>query len=58
MPAAPRDEEEFFRSRGYGRRIGFGDHPALLVVDMLRAFTDPAAPLGANLDAEVGGLAS
>lgn len=53
MPTAPRDEAEFFRSRGYGRRIGFGDRPALLVVDMLRAFTDPAAPLGANLDAEV-----
>lgn len=53
MPAIERDETEFFRSRGYGRRIGYGDRPALLIVDMLRAFTDPAAPLGANLDAEI-----
>jgi maleamate amidohydrolase len=53
MPAIERDEAEFFRSRGYGRRIGYGDRPALLIVDMLRAFTDPAAPLGANLDAEI-----
>ncbi len=48
-----RDEEEFFRSRGYGRRIGFGSRPAVLVVDMLCAFTDPDSPLGANLDAEI-----
>ena len=53
MPANQRDEKEFFQSRGYGRRIGYGDRPALMVVDMLRAFTDPAAPLGANLDAEI-----
>lgn len=53
MSAAQIDETEFFRSRGYGRRIGFGRHPALLVVDMLRAFTDPQAPMGSNLDAEV-----
>ena len=48
MPAIERDETEFFRSRGYGRRIGYGDRPALLIVDMLRAFTDPSAPLGAD----------
>jgi nicotinamidase-related amidase len=48
-----RDEAEFFRSRGYGRRIGFGTHPAVLIVDMLRAFTDPNSPIGANLDAEI-----
>ena len=53
MPAIERDEAEFFRSRGYGRRIGYGDRPALLIVDMLRAFTNPATPPGANLDAEI-----
>jgi maleamate amidohydrolase len=53
MTAVQRDEAEFFRSRGYGRRIGFGQRPAVLIVDMLRAFTDPNQPLGANLDAEI-----
>jgi maleamate amidohydrolase len=43
----------FFASRGFGLTMGFGERPALLVVDLLRAFTDPARTLGANLDAEV-----
>jgi maleamate amidohydrolase len=53
MTEVQRDEAEFFRSRGYGRRIGFGQRPAVLIVDVLRAFTDPNQPLGANLDAEI-----
>lgn len=32
---------------GYGARgVGFGERPAILVVDFQRAFTDPAFPLG------------
>jgi maleamate amidohydrolase len=46
-------DAEFFAARGFGQRIGFGERPALLVVDMVRAFTDPAALLGADLDREV-----
>ena len=45
--------ERFFRERGFGQLIGWGDSPALLVIDFTRAFTDPALPLGANLDREV-----
>lgn len=41
------------RERGMGGRAGFGARPALLVVDLVRGFTDPASPLGAALDAEV-----
>ena len=51
--AAARDDAAFFAERGFGRRIGFGERPALIVIDMLKAFTDPAAMLGANLDAEI-----
>ncbi len=40
----------FFESRGFGRRIGFGSRPAVLVVDLTRAFTDPDESLGAPLD--------
>lgn len=41
------------RERGMGGRAGFGERPALLVVDLVRGFTDPASPLGGELDAEV-----
>lgn len=50
------DEEAYFRQRGFGRRIGFGVRPALLVIDMLKAFTDPARLLGADLDAQVAAI--
>jgi maleamate amidohydrolase len=46
-------EEELFRERGFGVRIGFGNSPLLLVIDMTKAFTDPSMPLGANLDPQV-----
>ena len=46
-------DEEFFRRRGFGVKIGFGERPALIVIDMLKGFTDSAMPLGANLDKEI-----
>ena len=46
-------DEEFFKERGFGLRIGFGERPALIVIDMLKAFTDPDRMLGANLDSEI-----
>lgn len=45
--------EKFFRDRGFGLPIGFGDAPALVVIDFMLAFTDPDLPLGANLDREL-----
>jgi maleamate amidohydrolase len=48
-----KEDEEFFRQRGFGLRIGFGERPALMIIDMLNGFTDPAMPLGAALDAEI-----
>lgn len=47
------DDEEFFRQRGFGIKIGFGERPALMIIDMVKGFTDPAMPLGANLDNEL-----
>lgn len=46
-------DKEFFKQRGFGLRIGFGERPALVVIDMLKAFTDPSMMLGANLDAQI-----
>lgn len=45
--------QHFYEQRGFGRGIGFGRRSAVLVVDVIQAFTDPASPLGANLDAMV-----
>ncbi len=44
------DMESFFRQRGFGRAIGFGERPAIIVIDIIGAFTNPDLPLGANLD--------
>jgi nicotinamidase-related amidase len=46
-------EEQFFRARGFGQRIGFGRRPALLVIDLTLGFTDSKRPLGSNLDSQV-----
>ena len=35
-----KDDEDFFRQRGFGIKIGFGERPALIVIDMLKGFTD------------------
>lgn len=50
------DDEAFFRQRGFGRTIGFGERPALIVIDIINAFTDSNMPLGANLDSQVAAI--
>jgi nicotinamidase-related amidase len=44
---------EFYRSLGHGRPIGFGDRPAIVVVDFINGFTDPTLPLGSVLDSPI-----
>ena len=48
-----KDDEEFFKQRGFGIKMGFGERPALILIDMLKGFTDAKMPLGANLDKEI-----
>jgi len=48
-----REMAEFFKARGFGLALGFGESPGLLVIDFVQAFTDPAMPLGANLDGQL-----
>jgi maleamate amidohydrolase len=50
---AQKSDAEFFKERGFGLTMGFGDRPALLVVDLVKAFTDSSRMLGANLDAQI-----
>jgi nicotinamidase-related amidase len=49
-------DAEFFKQRGFGMRMGFGERPALLVIDMVKAFTNPQMMLGANLDREIAAM--
>ncbi|UTD29524.1 isochorismatase family protein [Bradyrhizobium sp. WD16] len=39
--------------KGFSRTLGFGQRPALLVVDFINGFTDPASPLGADVAREI-----
>ena len=45
--------EKFFEDRGFGLKIGYGERPALLVIDFVQAFTDPENPLGADLSVQM-----
>jgi nicotinamidase-related amidase len=47
------EQANFFAARGFGRGLGFGDQPAVLVIDIMKAFSDPSLPLGANLDVQI-----
>jgi maleamate amidohydrolase len=51
--ATQKSDAEFFKERGFGLTMGFGERPALLVVDLVKAFTDSSRMLGANLDSQV-----
>jgi maleamate amidohydrolase len=44
---------DFFAARGFGQRIGFGNRPALVIIDVLVGFTDPSMPLGSDMTAEI-----
>ena len=48
--------ESFYRDRGIGTRVGYGERPAIIVIDMLKALTDPSMPLGADLDGEIAAI--
>ncbi len=45
MTAGSNDLEADYRRSGFNRRLGFGARPALVVVDMCRAYFEPGSPL-------------
>ena len=47
---APR---EFLERKGFGRSIQPGTRPAVIVIDLSKAFTDPTSDVGADLDSVV-----
>jgi nicotinamidase-related amidase len=46
-----------YAAHGFSSRLGPGDRPAVLVVDVLRAYLDPASPLYAGVDDAVAAAA-
>lgn len=44
------DLKEKYLNRGWGMRVGFGQRPALIVIDMAKYWLDPALQIGSNLD--------
>lgn len=48
---------EFFQKRGFGVPLGFGARPAVIVVDLIRGFTDPTWPLGSDLTSQLDATA-
>ncbi len=52
------DAGQVYGARGFGGRQGAGRRPALVVVDLNYAFTDPASPLHCDTDAAVEATAA
>ena len=46
-------DEKLFRERGFKQRMGFGEKPALVIIDMQKGFTNSQAALGSNLDSQI-----
>jgi nicotinamidase-related amidase len=47
------DMYEFYKKRGFAQRMGFGQRPALLIIDFINAFTDLSSPLASDLNSPV-----
>jgi len=46
-------DEELYKERGFGKLLGFGKKPGLIVVDMIEGFTDPSMPMGSDLSPQI-----
>lgn len=47
------DLRDFYAKRGFSGRVGFGERPAVLIIDLAKAWTDASSPIGSNLDAVI-----
>jgi maleamate amidohydrolase len=56
VPEQYRETFDFYVKKGFAARVGFGERPALLVVDMIRGFTDLRSPLASNLDSQMDAI--
>jgi nicotinamidase-related amidase len=56
-PVWEAETRAFYERRGISGRVGGGSRPAVLVVDMTRAFTNPDHPVGADQTSAVEAIA-
>lgn len=42
-----------YKRKGFAERSGYGKKPALLIVDFINGFTDPASPLGGDFSSQL-----
>ena len=42
-----------YAKAGFGNRLGFGRRPALLIIDFVNAYLDPASPLYAGVESSL-----
>lgn len=52
------DARAIYSRSGIGGRVGLGERPAVIVVDLQYGFTNTASPLGGDLDAVIAATAS
>ncbi|MBI2867790.1 MAG: isochorismatase family protein [Chloroflexi bacterium] len=45
---------KFYEERGLAHRIGFGQRPAVIVIDLQNGFTDTVCPVGSDLSTVIG----
>src|SRR4029079_8474865 len=50
MPAMSDDDLTENYRRAFGKRLGFGKHPALLMIDFVMAYFDKSCPLYAGVE--------
>lgn len=53
IPDQYKETFDLYQKRGLAGRVGFGQRSALIVIDLICAFTDPRSPLASNMDTQI-----
>jgi len=53
IPEQYKETFDFYIKKGLSGRVGLGQRPALIVIDMIRGFTDVCSPLASNMDDQI-----
>ncbi|WP_336134782.1 isochorismatase family protein [Natronomonas amylolytica] len=46
----PTEIDDYYEGEEFGASVGLGERPALVVIDLINAFTDPGTELGSEVD--------
>lgn len=57
MDRTEREEDlQLFKERGFGKTLGIGGKPCFIIVDVIKGFTDPSMPMGADLSTQIAAI--